>query len=347
MEATFRVGVVEKEFIGSEHQDEYWSHDREETEPDPRISQWRWPTLGRPVPGQPVVAETVRRPESVITLVTGAAGQLGRAIVRAAAPEGQVVALPRVDLDVTVQADVQEAVAACRPEVVVNCAGWVDVDGHEVDPDRSRRINVDAPRFLREACETVNAHLVHISTDYVFDGRASDPYPEDHPTAPLSVYGATKLEGEAAAGPAATVVRTTWTQAIDGPNMVKRVLDGLAGPGSVALPSDRRSTPSFCDDVAQVVMMLAIDRHPGVVHAVNEGITTWADFAREVAVAAGYDPDRVVGTVEADYDPPRSAKRPLFSALDNAVLRQAGYPALRHHREFMEEILARVRTRDG
>ena len=80
----------------------------------------------------------------------------------AAAPEGLVVALPRVDLDVTVQADVQEAVAACRPEVVVNCAGGVDVDGHEVDPDRSRRINVDAPRFLREACETVNAHLVHI-----------------------------------------------------------------------------------------------------------------------------------------------------------------------------------------
>ena len=293
------------------------------------------------------MAGTTLGSDPVITLVTGATGQLGRALIRAASTDHRVVALARADLDVTVRADVQEAVTAYRPEVVVNCSGWVDVDGHELDPDRSRRINVDAPTFLREACETVNAHLVHVSTDYVFDGRATDPYSEDHPAAPLNVYGATKLEGEAAVGPQATVVRTTWLQAMDGPNMVGRVLDGLAGSGRVALPSDRRSAPSFCDDVARVMMMLAVERHPGVVHAVNDGVTTWAEFARSVAVAAGYDPDWVVGTIEADYDPPRPARRPLFSPLDNAVLRQLGYPALRHHQEFMEEMMARLRADDG
>lgn len=280
----------------------------------------------------------------MITLVTGATGQLGRALTRIASRDHQVVALARADLDVTARADVEEAVTAYRPEVVFNCSGWVDVDGHELDPDRSRRINVDAPRFLREACETVNAHLVHVSTDYVFDGWATDPYSEDDPTAPLNVYGATKLEGEASVGPESTVVRTTWLQAMDGPNMVRRVLDGLVDSGRVLLPSDRRSTPSLCDDVARVMMMLAVERHSGVVHAVNEGITSWAEFARSVAVAAGYDPDWVVGTIEADYDPPRPARRPLFSPLDNAVLHQLGYPGLRHHQDFMEEMVARFLT---
>lgn len=268
---------------------------------------------------------------------------MGRAMVRAAAPGDQVIALPRAALDVTTEAEVREVIDAYRPDSVINCAGWVDVDGHEMDPDLSRRINVDAPRFLREACETFHAHLVHISTDYVFDGRATDPYTENDPTGPLNVYGATKLEGEAVIGPAFTVVRTTWLQTFDGPNMVKRVLDGLAGPGSLVLPDDRRSTPTFCDDVAHVVMSLASNRHPGVVHAVNEGVTSWAEFARDVAVIAGFNPDRVTGITQ-DHDSPRPARRPAFSALDNAVLRQSGYPSLRHHRDFIQDIVTRVKT---
>ena len=275
-------------------------------------------------------------------LVSGADGQLGRAILRAAV-DVRVIALARRDLDVTIREDVHEAVAAHRPAVFVNCAAWGDVDGHELDPSRARRINVDAPTFLREACDAAGTHLVHISTDFVFDGARDRPYPESHPTGPLNVYGITKLEGELAAGPSATVVRTSWLQDSVGPNVVKRVVDGLSGIGEVVLPGDRWSTPSFSDDVALVVWRLATEHHPGVVHAANEGVTSWADFARAVADEVGHDPGRIRATVEADHHPPRPARRPRYSALENTVLRDLGHPPMRHHRDAVTEILGRLR----
>ena len=277
-------------------------------------------------------------------LVSGAEGQLGRAILRVAAAEGRVIALPRRALDVTIRHEVHEAVTAHRPVVLVNCAAWRNVDGHELDPLRARRINVDAPTFLREACDRIGAHLVHISTDFVFNGARDEPYPESYPAGPLNVYGATKLEGESAAGPEATVVRTSWLQDSNGPNMVDRVLNGLAGAEEVALPGDRWSKPSFTNDVARVVWRLATEHHPGVVHAANGGVTSWADFARVVAIDTGHDPGRIRATSEADHRPPRPAQRPRYSALENTVLRHLGHPPMRHHRDVVTEILGRLRS---
>ena len=280
---------------------------------------------------------------AMTVLVSGAEGQLGRAILRVAAAEGRVIALPRRALDVTIRHEVHEAVTAHRPVVLVNCAAWRNVDGHELDPLRARRINVDAPTFLREACDRIGAHLVHISTDFVFNGARDEPYPESYPAGPLNVYGATKLEGESAAGPEATVVRTSWLQDSNGPNMVERVLDGLEGFGEVALPDVRRSTPSFTDDVARVVWWLASERHSGLVHVVNEGATSWADFGRAVADEVGHDRERIRATSEADHRPPRPARRPRSSALENTVLRDLGHPPMRHHQEVVTEILGRLR----
>ena len=283
-------------------------------------------------------------PGPVTTLVTGAGGQLGRSTVRAFMNFDKVVGLARADLDVTDRDGVHAAVAAHRPSVVVNCAGWTDVDGCELDPELAHLANAQAPGFLREACEEVDAHLVHISTDFVFDGARDEPYSENCSTGPLNVYGATKLEGESAAGPLATVVRTSWLQDSAGPNMVDRVLDGLAGVGELTFPGDRQSTPSFSDDVARVVRRLAAERHPGVVHAANGGVTSWADFARLVANEVGDDAERIQATSEADYDTPRPAHRPRYSALDNTVLRDLGRSPMRHHRDVVIEILDRLRA---
>lgn len=280
---------------------------------------------------------------AMTVLVSGADGQLGRAVIRVAAAEGPVIPLGRRDLDVTVREDVHEAVAAHRPTVLVNCAAWRDVDGHELDPGKANRINVDAPTFLWEACELTGTHLVHISTDFVFDGTRNDPYPEAHPTGPLNVYGLTKLEGESTVGPSTTVVRTSWLQDSRGPNIVDRVVNDLVEVGEVVLPGDRWSTPSFSDDVAAVVWRLAADRHPGVVHAANEGVTSWADFARVVADEIGHDSEGIRETSEVDHYPPRSAKRPRYSALANTVLQNLGYPPMRHHRDVVIEILGRLR----
>lgn len=278
-------------------------------------------------------------------LVTGAAGQLGRQLVRVLASgkiAGDVTGFTRAELDVTDCAAVHEAVTGSRPDVVVNCAAWTDVDGCELNPQRAQQVNADAVGFLREACDEVGAHLVHVSTDYVFNGEASDPYPEHHSTDPVNAYGASKLVGEVAAGPSATVVRSTWLQPGDLPGMVGRVLDSLESGTPIRVMDDRRACPTFVADLAPVILRLGAERVAGVVHATNAGVTSWYGFAKEVALAAGHDPDSdlLVPIAEADLDVPRPARRPDYSALDNAVLRDMGWEPMRHHRDAVADTVA-------
>ena len=275
-------------------------------------------------------------------LVTGAAGRLGREVVRAFADDGPVFGLSRTALNVADRKAVHAAIASCTPSLVVNCAAWTDVDGCEGDPQRAQRINAAAVGYLREAAEEVGAHLLHVSTDFVFDGKADVPYPEDHPTDPLSVYGAVKLAGEAAAGPSATVVRTSWLQPADAPGMVERLIVALASGGPVKMGHERSACPTFIADLVPVLRYLCEERVAGVVHATNAGPTSWFDFARGVATAAGLDPGRVVRTSDPGLDGTLPARRPLFSALDNSVLRALGRPAIRHHGDAIAEAVARA-----
>ena len=275
-------------------------------------------------------------------LVTGAAGRLGRAVVTGFAERGHVVALDRAALDVADRHAVHEALRAHRPEVVVNCSAWTDVDGCESDPDRARRTNAEAVGHLGEAADRVGAHLVHVSTDFVFDGRANTPYPEDHPTGPLSTYGATKLAGEAAAGQSATVMRTSWLQPADAPGMVERVLAALASDDPVPLSDQRRACLTFVADLVPVLTRLADERVAGVVHATNAGATSWFQFARHVATLAGQDPDRIATCPDPGLDGSLPARRPAYSALDNSVLRSLGHPGLRDHRDAVAEAVARA-----
>ena len=275
-------------------------------------------------------------------LVTGAAGRLGRAVVAGFADRGDVVALDRAALDVADCHAVHEVVLAYRPEVIVNCSAWTDVDGCEGDPDRARRTNAEAVGHLGEAANRVGAHLVHVSTDFVFDGRADTPYPEGHSTGPLSIYGSTKLAGEEAAGPLATVMRTSWLQPADAPGMVERVLAALTGGDLVPLSDQRWACPTFVADLVPVLAHLADERVAGVVHATNAGSTSWFQFARHVATLAGQDPDRIAACPDPGLDGSLPARRPAYSALDNSVLRTLGHPGLRDHRDTAAEAVARA-----
>ena len=274
-------------------------------------------------------------------LVTGAAGQLGREMVRVAGT-AVVAGLTRADLDVTDRDAAHTVVAGLRPDVVVNCAAWTDVDGCELDPERAQTVNADAVGFLAEACDEVGAHLVHVSTDYVFNGEASTPYGEDHPTDPVNAYGASKLAGEVAAGAGATVVRSTWLQPADLPGMVGRVIDSLEAGVPIRVMDDRRACPTFVADLVPVILRLGAERVTGVVHATNAGVTSWHGFAREVARASGNDPDLLVPVSEADLDVSRPACRPTYSALDNTVLRGLGWEPMRHHRDAIAAVVARI-----
>ena len=274
-------------------------------------------------------------------LVTGAAGQLGREMVRVA---GTAVAagLTHADLDVTDRNAAHTVVAGLRPDVVVNCAAWTDVDGCELDPERAQTVNADAVGFLAEACDEVGAHLVHVSTDYVFNGEASTPYGEDHPTDPVNAYGASKLAGEVAAGAGATVVRSTWLQSADLPGMVGWVIDSLEAGVPIRVMDDRRACPTFVADLAPVILRLGAERVTGVVHATNAGVTSWHGFAREVARASGNDPELLVPVSETDLESSRPAHRPTYSALDNTVLRGLGWEPMRHHRDAIAAVVARI-----
>ena len=274
-------------------------------------------------------------------LVTGAAGQLGREMVRVAGT-AVVAGLTRADLDVTDRDAAHTVVAGLRPDVVVNCAAWTDVDGCELDPERAQTVNADAVGFLAEACDEVGAHLVHVSTDYVFNGEASTPYGEDHPTDPVNAYGASKLAGEVAAGAGATVVRSTWLQPADLPGMVGRVIDSLEAGVSIRVMDDRRACPTFVADLVPVILRLGAERVTGVVHATNAGVTSWHGFAREVARASGNDPELLVPVSETDLDVSRPACRPTYSALDNTVLRGLGWEPMRHHRDAIAAVVARI-----
>ena len=274
-------------------------------------------------------------------LVTGAAGQLGRELVRSYSGDDRLVSLDRVGLNVADRTAVHAAVRSIRPSVIVNCAAWTDVDGCEGDPDRAFLVHADAHGFLREAASEIDAHVVQISTDYVFDGLVAVPYTETAGTNPLNVYGQSKEAGETFAGPLATIVRTTWLQAADAPGMVDRVLSGLSAKEEVALPADRRACPTFVGDLVPVIWRLAEERIPGLVHATNGGVTSWYEFGRSVADAAGADPDRII-PISVEQPDERPAQRPPYSALDNSVLRALGYPEIRDHRDAIAEVVAGV-----
>jgi len=303
----------------------------------------------------------------VRALVTGAGGQLGRDVVDALSgvvPVGglrgspatgrlgertawDVVAATHDRLDVSQRHDVLAAVEGVRPDVIVHAAAWTAVDACEGDPERAFAVNAVGTRNIAEAARRWEAHVVYVSTDYVFDGLAASPYVEwDRPN-PLSVYGRSKLGGEHEVDPGASVVRTSWVCGFHGANMVKTVLRLAGGDGPLRFVDDQRGCPTFTADLAGALAIVTAERLPGVFHLTNDGPTTWFDFARGVLASAGHDPGRVTPIATADLDPPRPAPRPPNSVLDNAAWRTLGLPALPPWEEALERLVAALAVEGG
>jgi dTDP-4-dehydrorhamnose reductase len=278
-------------------------------------------------------------------LVTGAGGQLGRELVEAftaddgAGSPADVVGADRARLDITDRLAVRECLAAVRPEVVVHAGAWTAVDDCEDDPDRAYRVNALGTRHVAEAARAAGSHLCYVSTDYVFDGRAEHPYLEWDPPNPLSVYGRSKLGGEAELGPDATVVRTSWVSGRHGANVVKTVLRLLSGGRPLRFVADQRGGPTFTADLAPAIRRLVAERRPGLFHVTNQGEATRYDMARAVALAAGRNPGQVQPIATSELDPPPRAPRPAYSVLDNAALRLSGLPLLPPWQESLERLV--------
>lgn len=262
-------------------------------------------------------------------LVTGAAGMLGRDVV-AVLDGADVTALGRAGLDVTEAAAVDDAVRG--HDVVVNAAAWTDVDGAESAEAAATAVNGTGPANLAAACARHGARLVQVSTDYVFDGTASAPYPEDAPTAPRSAYGRSKLAGEQAVlstlPDAGYVVRTAWLYGEHGRNFVATMARLAGERDTLDVVDDQRGQPTWSLDLAQrVVDLVRADAPAGVYHATNSGETTWFGLARAVFAQLGLDPERVRPTTTDKF--PRPAPRPAYSVLGHAGWERAGLPPLR------------------
>lgn len=268
-------------------------------------------------------------------LVTGAGGQLGRAVVSALG-EREVIAADRAALDVGDRDAVVGAITSLRPDVVVHTAAWTDVDGCEADVDRAFRVNGMGSRWVADGARRVGAHVVAISTDYVFDGETDRAYVEWDPCNPLSVYGRSKRAGELEIDPSSSIVRTTWVWGRE-KGLVPTILRLARGEVPLRFVDDQLACPSFVEDVAACVRDLALARLPGVFHVTNRGATTPYALARDTMRLAGEDPDRVVPATTEELG--RAARRPARSDLDNAALRLAGLPPLPDHQEPLERLV--------
>jgi dTDP-4-dehydrorhamnose reductase len=276
-------------------------------------------------------------------LVTGAGGQLGAELVEHCAAVGDdVTAADRSVIDITNADEVSAFVSDLRPDAIINAAAYTAVDACESNVETATLANADAVGFLRSACDGVGAHLVQVSTDYVFDGTLDRPYVETDQTNPQSVYGRTKLAGEVAAGAGASVARTSWVCGEHGNNMVKLILRLATGDAPLAFVDDQRGCPTFTADLAPALRTLASERRSGTFHLTNSGAVSWYKFVGDILEAAGYDRARVSPISTADLDPPRPAPRPANSVLDNAAWRAAGHAPLRDFREPLAELVARL-----
>ncbi len=295
-------------------------------------------------------------------VVIGAGGQVGSDLARLLAADPRVpgwAALDRRDCDVTdlhrVRAVIADQARAAGNErlVVLNAAGWTDVDGAEADEVGAYAANATGPAHLALACAPVGAALVHLSTDYVFSGDAVSsgeapakaaprPYEPADPTGPRSAYGWTKLAGELAVREllpdAGCVVRTAWVYGVTGSNFVKTMARLLAERETLDVVDDQTGSPTWSADLAAGLIELAVASVPGAtLHATNSGAVTWCGFARAVAAGLGLDPERIRPTTTAAF--PRPAPRPAWSVLSPASWAQAGLPPLRPWQDALADAL--------
>ncbi|NHN56412.1 dTDP-4-dehydrorhamnose reductase [Calidifontibacter sp. DB0510] len=257
-------------------------------------------------------------------LVTGGRGMLGTEVVARLTARGEpFTGVGARECDIRDLGAVRRAVAG--HDVVVNCAAYTAVDRAESEEAPAFAVNAVGAHHLALAARESGARLVHISTDYVFDGEATTPYAEEHPQAPRSAYGRSKAAGEwavRAAHPDAYVVRTAWLYGAHGPNFVATMLRLAAERQTLSVVDDQRGQPTWAGDVAAAVIALAESGRPGgYYHATSAGDTTWHGFAREVLRLAGLDPQRVEPIATRDY--PTAAPRPAYS-----VLAHEAWPAL-------------------
>lgn len=277
-------------------------------------------------------------------LVTGGGGRTGKELVPLLAERGWSVTAPTSgELDLADAKAIATMVTDTEPEVIVNLAAWTDLERCERDEDGARAVNAEAVGALAGAADAAGAHLVHVSTDYVFDGEQTEPYVEDDPVNPLSAYARTKQEGEVRAGDRATIVRTSWLVGVAGRSIITAVLDQADDPDrQLRFVADQWGSPTSSVDLAAVLAELVEARPGGTFHAVNAGRASRYDIARLVLEVAGHSPDRVTPVDAVDMPSPDGVVRPRDTSLADTRLAAVGVETLRDWRDAFTDLTRAV-----
>ena len=262
-------------------------------------------------------------------LITGADGQLARELVLTASAGVEVRSVARAECDITDSEIIDKVFKSFRPDIVINTAAYTAVDAAEENKKIAFEVNARGAENVAKAAELLGARLIHISSDYVFDGHRSTPYPPEAQTNPINVYGASKMEGEKlalAAAPSAAIIRAGWLYSTTGMNFLVTILTALRSSRSLSVVADQEGCPTSAREFAVVLWKISGAGLRGIYHWSNSGSGSWYDFAREIAWVGqklgllGEEPEiRPVTT--AEY--PRPAKRPPYSVLDSTKLAEA------------------------
>lgn len=278
-------------------------------------------------------------------VVTGVRGQLGHDVVLELNARGhETIGIDIDELDITDEGAVSEFFEHCRPDALIHCAAYTATDKAEDEPDVCRKVNADGTGNLARACKQVDARMLYISTDYVFDGKGSEPFFVDSAIAPLSVYGKTKYEGEVYVRELLDkyyIVRISWVFGINGKNFIRTMLRLAEDRDTVSVVCDQIGSPTYTKDLAPLLCDMAESDRYGTYHATNEGYCSWYELAKETFSAAGITMN--VEPITSDKFPAK-IKRPENSRLDKSMLDKNGFSRLPHWKDAVRRYVAELKS---
>lgn len=273
-------------------------------------------------------------------LITGAKGILGSALLKILSPLNNVIPCDIEEFDI---ADFEQASAFItlrKPDIIINCAAYTDVDGCEKNTEKAFLVNGKGTENIALICETLNIPLVQISTDYVFDGTKDKPYLEDDPVNPLGVYGKSKYKGEETVRKILKkfyIVRTSWLFGANGKNFVNTILKIAKEKNELRIVNDQFGSPTYAPDLAKAIAQLIETPFYGVYHITNRGFCSWYEFTKAILEAANIKGKTVIPVTTEEF--PRPAPRPKYSVLENRNFKEKGFTLPRHYKEAVKEYL--------
>ena len=327
--------------------DEYYSkeHDRSIRFDDPEIGiNWgvENPILSEKDLNAPLLKDSDAN-FSIKVLVTGVDGQLGYDVVKRLSKLGiDAIGVDKSDFDITDREQTQKYILKCKPDVIIHCAAYTAVDKAEDEKEKCYAINVEGTRNIAEACNKIDAKMVYISSDYVFDGKGIEPQSENKPTSPINYYGYSKEQGEKVVKDVLEkyfIIRTSWLYGKNGNNFVKTMLKLAQTRNEISVVNDQIGAPTYTKDLAVLVCDIIQSTNYGIYHCVNEGYCSWYEFALAIFKRAGID-IKVHPISTSEYS--SKAKRPLNSRLSKDNLDKNGFRRLPAWEDALDRYLKEI-----